>query len=257
MKRIVLTFIWVCVIVGAYALGKEKNVNIVYIGNSITQGVLLNNPGENAPPVQASQWLGNQPGIGHVEFSNQGVSGKTTLDFLPASETFFPKVKDAADRFKGIRGTTLIFSMMLGTNDSAIKGPNGAPVLPKQYYTNMKAIIDELLTLYPNCKIVLQRPIWYSPNTYNGAMYLLEGLHRLEKYLPELEALTTHYAQSHPRQVFMGDTSAFDYFKSHYQTELVPENGLAGTFYLHPNQEGAKHLGEFWGKAIYRVVESL
>jgi hypothetical protein len=53
----------------------------------------------------------------------------------------------------------------------------------------------------------------------------------------------------------MGDTEAFDYFKANYLTDLIPEEGNAGTFYLHPNEKGAAVLGEYWGKAIMKVVE--
>ena len=127
---------------------------------------------------------------------------------------------------------------MLGTNDSAITGPNGAPASPAKYYENMKTIVDKLLALYPKCKIVLHRPVWYSPNTYNGAKYLEEGLNRLQSYYPELQALVLDYSKRFPGQVFMGDTDGFDYFKAHYKSELFPEKGNAGTFYLHPNRKG-------------------
>lgn len=233
---------------------KHSELSVVYIGNSITQGALLEDPNHNAPPAQASLWLQKQTTISAIEYSNQGVSGMTTVDFLPASKTLFSKVKQAADLFKDNPGSNLIFSIMLGTNDSAVKGPNGAPVSPQQYSTNMKVIIDELLQLYPHCHIILNRPIWYSPNTYNGAIYLKEGLHRLESYFPELQSLVVQYAVSHPNRVFMGDTEAFDFFKTNYVTDFFPEDGYAGTFYLHPNKKGAAKLGEFWGKAIYKIV---
>lgn len=233
---------------------EKQNVNIVFIGNSITAGAQIKKPLQDAPPVKTSEYLRNSPYIGTVEFSNQGVSGCTTVDYLPATNSLFLRAKDAADKFSADKNAILLFSVMLGTNDSAIKGPNGAPVSPKQYQTNMKAIIDELLICYPGCKIVLHRPIWYSPNTYNGAMYLLEGLKRLESYLSELELLVIKYAKTYPGQVYMGDKEAFDYFKLNYQTDFVPEAGNAGTFYLHPNEKGAAQLGEFWAHAILQAL---
>lgn len=232
-----------------------KPVYIIYIGNSITQGVLIEKPEENAPPIQANDYLSEQPDIELRGFSNQGVSGMTTVDFLPAQQTLFPKVKDAAKSFADDKKATLIFSIILGTNDSAIKGPNGSPVSPVQYFTNMQVIINELLTLYPQAIFILHRPIWYSPDTYNGAMYLQEGLDRLISYTDELDRLIAVYAQTHPKQVFCGDRDAFDFFKTNYHTELIPEKGNAGTFYLHPNVSGAAKLGIFWGKAIYKVIK--
>ena len=235
--------------------GKEVELNIVFIGNSITQGVLLENSSEQAPPVQTGLWLGKQAGIAQVDISNQGVSGMTTVDFLPASKTRFPKVKEAMAVLKAQHPkSTLLFSVMLGTNDSANSGPNGSPISAPQYYTNMKAIIDELLESFPDALFVLHRPIWYSPNTYNGAQYIASGLKRLESYYPQLEELVNHYAQKYPGQVYLGDTEAASYFEANHQTDFFAEQGRAGIFYLHPNEKGAEKLAEFWGKAIYKVV---
>lgn len=233
----------------------KKNMNIVFIGNSITQGAGIADPVHDAPPVKAALYLTKQPMVGSVKYSNQGVSGCTTTDYLPATETLFPKARAAADTFADETWATLVFSIMLGTNDSAITGPNGAPASPEKYEENMKVIIDRLLALYPDCKIVLNRPVWYSPNTYNGAMYLKAGLNRLESYYPVLQSLVEEYAKRFPGQVYMGDTEGFDYFKTNYLTDLIPEEGNAGTFYLHPNEKGAAVLGEFWGKAILKAVE--
>ena len=149
-----------CMTICCYMTGEEKkNLNIVFIGNSITQGALLENPRHEAPPVKAALYLRRQPSVGTVRYSNQGVSGSTTFDFLPQTDLLFPKVVRVADQFKDETWATLIFSIMLGTNDSAITGPNGAPASPAKYYENMKTIIDKLLALYPECKIVLHRPV--------------------------------------------------------------------------------------------------
>lgn len=234
---------------------EKKNINVVFIGNSITQGVLMDKPSHDAPPVKAALYLTKQPSVASVKYSNQGVSGCTTLDYLPQTETLFPKAKAAADAFADETWATLVFSIMLGTNDSAISGTNGAPVSADQYEENMTTIINQLLALYPNCRIVLNRPVWYSPNTYNGAMYLKAGLERLQSYYPVLQSLVADYFTRFPGQVFMGDTEAFDYFKTNYQTDLIPEDGNAGTFYLHPNVKGAAILGEYWGKAIMKCLD--
>jgi len=228
----------------------KKDIHIIYIGDSITQGVQLNDPATQAPPAIASDYIQRQPGAGSLDFSNQGHSGYTTVDFLPGGETF-KHLEQAADGFSGKPGL-LIFSIMLGTNDSAIKGPNGAPVSPHAYFANLKTIIDRLLKDYPGCKVVIHHPIWYSPNTYNGAQYLQEGLDRLQSYFPEIKKLVNIYAESNNGQVFVGDTKAFDYFKKTHLTNLIPENGHQGTFYLHPNVAGARVLGTFWAKAIYK-----
>lgn len=229
-------------------------LNIVFVGNSITYGAGLENPQREAPPVRAAIYLGKQPFVGTVRYSNQGVSGSTTVDFLPETGTLFNNVSEAADQFKDEDWATLVFSLMLGTNDSAMEGPNGAPVPPEQYRENIQAIIDSLLAKYTDCKVVIHRPIWYSPNTHNSSTYLEDGLERLESYYPEIRDLVENYGKTHRGRVFLGDTEGFEYFKEHHEEFFQAEDGNSGVFYLHPNKEGAKILGELWGKAIYHAA---
>ena len=207
---------------------EKRHLNIVFIGNSITQGVGLEKPSHEAPPVQAVLYLGKQPGVGEVRFSNQGVSGCTTVDYLPTTHTLFDRAKQAADQFADEDWATLVFSLMLGTNDSAIHGTNGAPVSPEQYTRNM-------ITGGSRTK------------------YMQEGLDRLISYYPEIQALVKAYAEKAPGRVFLGDTEGFDFFKEN-EAKFQHEQGNAGIFFLHPNKEGAKDLGELWGKAIYNVL---
>ena len=253
--RVIFLLMAACTFFTSYAAEKDKYLNIVYIGNSITYGAGVEDRLHNAPPVKASMFLRQKPDIKSVQFSNQGVSGATTVDFLPSTNTLFPKVTAAADQFATEDWAMLLFSVMLGTNDSAIKGPNGSPVSPSQYKENMKTILDALLEKYPGCKIVVHRPIWYSPNTHNGALYLKEGLKRLKKYYPQLKRLVKEYRETYPGRVFLGDTGAFNYYEKYHLTKVQAEDGNSGVFYLHPNKEGAADLGQFWCDAIYSVLK--
>ena len=45
------------------------------------------------------------------------------------------------------------------------------------------------------------------------------------------------------------DDTAIPHLTRH-ATDLIPEEGQMGTFYLHPNTQGATMLGQLWGKAI-------
>ncbi len=239
----------------SFAQGK-RDLNIVFIGNSITYGAGLSDPPSEAPPVIAAAYLRQQSNIGNVEIANQGHSGYTTVDFLPSTGGVFKDVEKAANSFAN-KQALLIFSVKLGTNDSAIEGPRGAPVFPENYYQNLKAIADSLLKEFPGSIVIFQHPVWYSPNTYNGAKYLAEGLMRLQKYMPEIDLLVQDYASTYPKRVFVGDTKAFDYFKKHAESDLQPEQGHQGVFYLHPNKQGAAALGNFWGEAINKIVKKL
>ena len=230
-----------------FTMVTAQETHIIFIGNSITQGVILEEPQTTSPPAQTMAWLAAESDHS-FSFTNCGVSGKTTIDFLPAKGTHFNKALEAADAARA-KGARLLFSVMLGTNDSAIRGPLGAPVHPEQYQTNIRAIADALLARYPGAMILLHRPIWYSPNTHNNSSYLREGLERLNSYLPVLKKLAAEYAVTHPGQICLGDTLAYHHFRN--KSELFfTEEGKAGTFSLHPNEQGAKELGAFWGKAI-------
>jgi lysophospholipase L1-like esterase len=248
-KYINVTLLLCVILLSAFQLNKPQKVNIVFIGDSITYG---SNTAELQPSVYALTYLKNKTGIAIAQ-SNQGVSGHTTLDFLPG-ENDFKNTVQAADAFYTDKDAQLFFSVMLGTNDSAVQGTHGAPVSPEQYRANLTTIITELLKRYPNSKVIINHPLWYSPNTQNGATYLAEGLARLQTYFPEIKLLVKNYSTINPGHVFEGDTQGFNYFKKNYTDALQHEQGRQGIFYLHPNQKGAARLGELWGKAIYKVL---
>jgi lysophospholipase L1-like esterase len=144
---------------------------------------------------------------------------------------------------------------MLGTNDSAIEGPTGSPVSPENYRRNLRAIIDRLLTDFPDCRIVIHRPTWYSPNTHNGSTYMAAGLERLQAYFPQIDALVSQYRATRPGHVFAGDREAFDFFKANAHKYLNPEAGQDGVFYLHPNDAGAPLLATFWAIGIKNALQ--
>jgi lysophospholipase L1-like esterase len=229
---------------------KKLNLDIVYIGDSITEG----SKPEEAPPATATEYIRRQSGIGSVNFLNQGRSGFTTVDFMPSDSGVLSEVIAATHLLHKDGHRVLVFSIALGTNDSAEKGPNGSPVKPEAYRNNLESIAGKLLTDFPDCKIFLQQPIWYSPNTYNSSRYMSEGLARLKSYFPELQSLVKKYSESTPGHVFTGDIKGFAYFSENYLTDLFPEKGQAGTFYLHPNKKGAVVLGGLWGEAIYKAL---
>jgi lysophospholipase L1-like esterase len=233
---------------------KKWDLDIVFIGNSITQGGLLENPQKEAPPATASEYLRHEPNVGVVHFINQGRSGFTTVDYLPSSSGALSDVIMATHQLHSDSQRLLVFTISLGTNDSAETGPNGSPVSPGTYQMNLKSIVDQLLIDFPESRIILLQPIWYSPNTYNSAKYMAEGLARLQSYFPELDSLVKSYSQTRPGHVFIGDLKGFAYFRNNYLTDFIPESGNAGTFYLHPNKKGAAVLGKLWGEAIYQSL---
>lgn len=230
---------------GTPALWAVSDINIVFIGNSITAGATLKNAAEQAPPVVCGQMVQKMTGI-PVHVFNGGHSGITTFGFLPGRADF-EKVCRAATDMVAQNGGVLYFSIMLGTNDSASTKTEGAPVSPDTYEENMTRIVEELIKRFPSCKIIVNYPIWYSPNTHNSACYLQEGLDRLHSYYPIISRL----AKSH-EQVYDGNSQTWQFFENNLSL-FTPENGREGVFYLHPNADGASALARFWAESIVKL----
>lgn len=247
-----LSIIGALLATSAWAAAAEV-LDIVYIGDSITAGAGLNKAkGEIAPPAACSEAL-KRAGF-EVYDSNQGHSGHTTKDFLPHTspnpKADFDKAETAAHQLVQAHPGQLVFTIMLGTNDSAQRGPNGAPLPPSGYHDNLKAIIDRLLAEFPSSKVFVQHATWYSPSTHNSSEYGPKGLERLKSYDPIIQSLVEEYAKAAPGHVYEGDHDAFAYFEGHFADVLRTEHGADGPFYLHPNKDGAVRLGEFWAKAL-------
>ncbi len=230
------------------ACDSTKYINLVFIGNSITAGATLSNAATMAPPIWVRALVEKDTGITTHVF-NGGHSGITTFGFLPGRNDF-TKVVNAASRLVNSHGGQIYFSIMLGTNDSACTTTEGAPVSCNTYEENMKTIIDSLIETFPTCKILLNYPIWYSPNTHNSAMYLQEGLDRLHSYYPIIDGIVAEYDQ-----VYAGNRDVWEYFKDNKDL-FTKENGKSGPFFLHPNADGAHRLAEIWAKSLLEIIKA-
>ena len=251
MKRLLLLAIMVCVAMGAGAQQRKAHTcNLIFIGNSITAGALHADRTKTAPPVFVADFVGKKL-YTDVHFRNCGRSGATTVDFLPSQKRDFVRVEKAIGEIKALSYEPIIFSIMLGTNDSANFGPNGSPVSNADYKSNLMTMIARIRELCPNAIFVLQRPIWYSPNTHNASQYLVAGQKRMVAYTDVLIEIANENDD-----IYLGDCDAFDYFGSKYRKFMFAEDGKAGVFYLHPNEAGAKKLAKFWADAIVEVVKT-
>ena len=182
MKRLLCLVAMICIVVAAGAQQrKARTCNIVFIGNSITAGMLHADRTKTAPPVFAADNVGKSLSI-DVHFRNCGRSGATTLDFHPEQNRDFKRVEKAIEEIKALSYEPIIFSIMLGTNDSANFGPYGSPVSNEDYKANLMAMVTRIREMCHNAVFVLQRPIWYSPNTHNASQYLVAGQKRMVAY---------------------------------------------------------------------------
>lgn len=242
-------------LITSFNVKEVKKINIIFIGDSITEGGALANPLTEATPLLVEQRLKEYKLFSAVSVVNMGFSGHTTVDFLPDSHTDFLKVVAAGNTYALDKDASLIFSIMLGTNDSANFGPNGSPVSAVNYKANLKIIIESLLQKFPAAIFILNYPLWYSPNTYNNSSYLQDGLNRLKQYSIELDDLVQEYKIIYSKHVFAGDKKSFNYFRGNYKKFYKRENGKQGVFYLHPNAAGSQALSKIWVKSILKVME--
>jgi len=222
--------------------------NLLFIGNSITAGATLRYASTQAPPIVCRSLVEEATGV-TTNVYNGGHSGITTFGYLPGRDDF-KRIVSNAKALRKANGGLIYICIMLGTNDSACSGTEGAPVAPDTYKDNIKTIINKLIEAVPDCKIVLNYPIWYSPSTYNGARYLQEGLDRLHSYYPVLDAVVAEYGQ-----VYAGNRGVWEYFENN-KALFTRESGNAGDFYLHPNVDGAKRLAEIWAKSLLKLIEA-
>lgn len=249
MKRLWTLIVLLCIVVGAEAQSrKARTCNLIFIGNSITEGVLHADKTKTAPPVVAADMVGRMLSS-DVHFRNCGRSGATTVDFLPEQQRDFVRVERAIKEIQSLSYEPIVFSIMLGTNDSANFGPNGSPVSNEDYKRNLMTMIGRIRELAPNAIFVLQRPIWYSPNTHNNSQYLVAGQKRMVDYTNILIEIAFE-----DNDVYIGDSDAFDFFQSNHRKYMFAEDGKAGIFYLHPNEAGARKLARFWARGIVDAV---
>ncbi len=226
----------------------KDNINLLFIGNSITAGATLPDPAKQAPPVLCRNLVANATGV-NTNVYNGGHSGITTWGFLPGRDDF-NRLLAAAQAYQKNNGGIIYISIMLGTNDSACTTTEGAPVSTDTYRANITKIIDALIEGVPGCKILLNYPIWYSPSTYNSAKYLQEGLDRLHSYYPILDGIVEEY-----EEVYGGNRRVWEYFENN-ESLFTRENGKAGVFYLHPNLSGANRLAEIWANSLLELIKA-
>ena len=135
MKRLLL-FVMLASLAGSGSVFARKRAsgtcNLVFIGNSITEGALHADKAKTAPPVFAAEYAGRMLGV-DVNFRNCGRSGATTVDFLPERAADFKRVEQAVGELQALSYEPIVFSIMLGTNDSASSGTLGAPVSNEDY----------------------------------------------------------------------------------------------------------------------------
>jgi len=236
---------------------------VIAIGDSITYGSTVNDPGNftygQSAPVTLGTTLGEMPNISAVTGVNRGIGGTTTGNWLPSFTTQgrYQAMKLAAqDMVAAAPDAIPVFSIMLGTNDGGSSAHVGAPMASSTFEANLVAIGNQLLTDFPNAKVVFHHPPYYSPNVPEAAAGETseDKYARTVGYQPQVDKAVNDLNAIRPSSAFVGDHYAFNYFAANYQSELTTETGGVGNYYLHPDADGAAQLGAYWAKALYSAL---
>ena len=194
--------------VAKQSLAIPYSKTVGFIGDSLTYGCCQK--AIPAPTLEAQRLGGDYRAI------NRGANGSTTADWL--DKLLEPALKE----FK--KNKVEVVQVMLGTNDLVKKLPIDEIV------DHLREIADRVKR--NGVKIVIVNNIPYSS--------LLD-----DEQAQHLNIRLGHLASE--RDVYIGDTSAYDYFKSH-QEQLID-----GT---HMNQAGYQKLAELWSDALERVAST-
>lgn len=249
MKKIFLKFLFLlAVLMVSKAALAQKEFNIVFIGNSITYGATHKAPQKTNPTVSCVKYLREQGLIVHSK--NMGKSGKTSRDFLPGCKGYWGSVKKAAAELQTANPEAqMVFSIMLGTNDAAIR-PKKSCWTEDIYQKSITLIVDSLQDLYPQAIFVLHQDPYFSTNIEkeSGTKMDADCLKQLQKYWDVDKALAKER-----KNVVLGSDEVYAYFEKNHKEMMTPEESLQGTYYLHPNQQGSVELGILWGKALTNI----
>ncbi len=182
-------------------------VRIACIGDSITQGAGVENPKENAYPVQLAKALEENY---HVR--NFGVSGTTLM-----KRGDFPYWKTAAFR-KALNFQPKIVIIMLGTNDTKLQNWKYKEDFVKDY----RELAKQFSNLSTKPHIYFCHPCFVVREGAFGIVEsgVLEQIPLIDDLAKELDCITINI-----HSVFK------------LKPELIPDN-------VHPNAEGAKLMME-------------
>ena len=202
-------------------------INILAIGDSITAGTGTSG-GANTLPNQVATKLATITAL-PVSVNNQGVSGKTTVDWLPAGSLLTPALAS------GQASGSNVAIIMLGTNDSK----ETVNTSLASYLANLTSIANQCLLTPGIQSVVLNCPPYHgvaAPDFYGTS------LNRLMAYNDNLYTICTG---SNGKGILLGDQAGFGYIA--HTPALLGDN-------IHPTDTGAAGLGGFQARALKKIL---
>lgn len=257
MRKILITYLLLTFCAFAQSAMAQKEYNIVFIGNSITYGATHKQPAKTNPTKSCVKYLQDN-GFSAVHGKNAGKSGKTTKDYTPDRQKgYYGLVKKSADELMtAYPEGKLVFSIMLGTNDAAIRTKKTSWI-DDIYKKDMCLIIDSLQERYPEAIFVIHQDPYFSPNIEkeSGTKFDENCLKQLQSYWKVDQEIVKEYGKKFPGKFFLGSDEIYAYFEKNHKEMMTPEEGINGTYYLHPNPSGSAELGKLWGAALAKILK--
>lgn len=212
MRRLLMLFfcLW------TYFVFSQNKIKVACIGNSVTAGYLLQNPGEESYPAQLQKRLGKQYDVG-----NFGHSGSTLL-----KNGHNPYFKTDAFK-KALLFKPDIAVIHLGLNDT---DPRNWPNYKDNFEKDYSWLIGEIRQVSPNVKIFICRltPIFNEHPRFKSST---------RDWYWQIQNLIDPIAEANRTRII-------DLHKTlHSRPDLFPDA-------LHPNAPGAEILAE----TVYRNI---
>ena len=195
----------------------------LWIGDSITAGYATSaNNISKSPATYAQTYLAADSAVAAAFTmpilggqNNIGMSGKTTSDMVLKLAYIVGQARLIGATFVGI---------MLGTNDSK----NSVATPSAQYKGNIQTIIAALKAVRPDMKIVLNKPLWFKPDTGYGSDFSTASLARLAQYHSMLDQLADGTS------IVVGSMAASDEIRTYGWTGTMGSQNVANTITNYP-----------------------
>lgn len=238
----------------------QINVVPFWIGDSITAGYATSvNASTKSPAAYAHAFLNSSSGFltnFTMSFPGQihiyGIAGRTSTQAVNGLAGIIGQAR--------ITGATFA-NIMLGTNDSR----DSVATSPDQFKSNIQTIITALKAQRRDIRVVLNKPLWFRPDTGYGIDFSTGSLGRISQYRSVLEQLADG------TNIVVGGVTASDEIQAHGWTGTTGQNNPsnATTSYppaptgsqsyltdgLHPYDGGSEMIAKLeWGPNAMNAV---
>ncbi len=201
----------------------QSNAVPFWVGDSITAGYATSaNNSSKSPATYAHAYLSadsafkaayTMPFAGPVNIN--GIPGRTSADAVNGLSAIIGQARIVGASFA---------SIMLGTNDAK----DSVATSPAQYQANIETIIAALKALRSDMKIVLNKPVWFQPDTGYGTDFSTASLGRVAQYHTMLAQLADGTS------IVVGGLTAYNQCEIHGWSGTMGESNPANATTAYP-----------------------